>query len=594
MLNPYMNNPTNKEMVDRMLGIAYERVKKVHEHLDIITYIYEHYQELSDLLEGNTATLDALTEAITNVSNNGIFVGKDMGIVGQDDPDPAWTGESWIASLTKNWSYIPKIYEEIDNIRRNGIYIQDIITVAAIADAVSTTANLKTDIEKVNSQSLPIKICSANIENILILADKISELLALKDAIPNLSLIEDNLSALKRISQHVRSLSNLSENIDVINEALNDYQVFLDVLNNIDTIKEVAKHVKGLEFVETHGSELDTLVQKADTLEGLLKYVDDLSLISTHITDIHAAVDNLELIKKYSDLSDKIHALYDGLYPMEIPANVVLASGIPLQNMVDTIASGSKITLSEDLTESVTIPTGKTITIDLNGYTLTNTANKDTFTVEFGAILYLKGNGGTVDNTSNNRAALFNKGYAVIDNCILTKSTGEYYAILNHGRMVLNSGVTVRLKPTATSSCVVNGYYDYNNSTNERLGFKQNNGLAYPRLYINHGTYSGGLNTIKNDDGGQCFINGGEISNSNPQGCCVFNVHEMRINYTKVLATNAKAIYNRWYDDHIDRGQLNIYDGIFTGSVNQFDKSHGFIKIYGGTFDTDVSEFRES
>ena len=49
-----------------------------------------------------------------------------------------------------------------------------------------------------------------------------------------------------------------------------------------------------------------------------------------------------------------------------------------LQSKID--AGETTITLTKNVTESITIPKDKTVTLNLNGNTLTNEANKDTIT----------------------------------------------------------------------------------------------------------------------------------------------------------------------------------------------------------------------
>ena len=73
-------------------------------------------------------------------------------------------------------------------------------------------------------------------------------------------------------------------------------------------------------------------------------------------------------------------------------------------------ANGKTVTLLTDVTESVTIPEGTTITLDLGEFTLTNTDKQDTITNN--GTLTVTGNG-TVDNVSHAKTALQNNGTAV-------------------------------------------------------------------------------------------------------------------------------------------------------------------------------------
>ena len=68
--------------------------------------------------------------------------------------------------------------------------------------------------------------------------------------------------------------------------------------------------------------------------------------------------------------------------------------------------AADQVVLTSDVTESVTIPAGKSIQLNLNDHKITNTAGKHTITNN--GTLTIAGNG-TVDNVSHGRAALYNE-----------------------------------------------------------------------------------------------------------------------------------------------------------------------------------------
>lgn len=169
------------------------------------------------------------------------------------------------------------------------------------------------------------------------------------------------------------------------------------------------------------------------------------------------------------------------------------------------VAKGGDITLGADIEASIEIPAGVTIRLDLNGKTLTNEANKHTITNE--GTLTIKGDG-TVDNVSHAKAAVYNKqgATATLSGGKFTRSkeTGKsdsvsggnsYYNILNQGEMTINSGVEVS-QTGHFSSLIDNGWYNGS----------ENTAKINAKLTINGGTFSGGLNTIKNDDFGDLTI----------------------------------------------------------------------------------------
>ena len=73
-----------------------------------------------------------------------------------------------------------------------------------------------------------------------------------------------------------------------------------------------------------------------------------------------------------------------------------------LQDAIDAAQNGGTVKLLENVTESVTIPAGATVTLNLDGHKLTNVNDH---TIINNGTLTITGNG-TVDNISNARAAV--------------------------------------------------------------------------------------------------------------------------------------------------------------------------------------------
>ena len=92
-----------------------------------------------------------------------------------------------------------------------------------------------------------------------------------------------------------------------------------------------------------------------------------------------------------------------------------------LQSAINAVQTAGTVKLLENVTESVTIPAGATITLDLNGKTLVNSAVAQDNTVPDGERKHTITNngtltiedsvgGGVVDNVSHGRAAIYNNG----------------------------------------------------------------------------------------------------------------------------------------------------------------------------------------
>ena len=267
---------------------------------------------------------------------------------------------------------------------------------------------------------------------------------------------------------------------------------------------------------------------------------------------------------------------------------VALNNGIGYVSLQSAIVpTGVTITLLCDVTESVVIPEGKEVTIDLNGKTITNIDGQHTITNN--GTLTIAGEG-TVDNVSHGKAALYNNGVAVLNGGVYSRSleagtaTGangnSWYTIFNDGDLTVNAGVEVCQRKGGTnnfSSLVENGY----------------NKPA--TLTINGGTFTAGLNAVKNDSGtvtinDGTFLGGGDDAEQKS----VLNWDTLEIHggtFENVVQTWT------WTDSTTGEGShatTNISGGTFNGGVVA-ETYHGeeapapVVNITGGTFTGTVS-----
>ena len=285
-----------------------------------------------------------------------------------------------------------------------------------------------------------------------------------------------------------------------------------------------------------------------------------------------------------------------------LPVMAMAAEVTTAENLQAAVATDGEVTLGDNITASITIPAGKTVTLNLNGKTLMNEAGKDTIYVEMGGKLTIEGTG-TVDNVSHGRAAIFNNGTVILNGGTYTRSaeagTGKdpdsdhgnsWYTICNHGIMTVNANVTVTNTGTY-SSVFENGYQSYNGSK-ERQNYVAGTNNAAPELTINGGTFEGGKITIKNDDGGILKIGGGKFTNKGNR--VVFNANKAEINGGEFYCPatyfgNEIAVDTLHADGGQNAGQLNIYGGTFNGRITKNEGSN--VGISGGTFNTDVTPY---
>lgn len=160
-----------------------------------------------------------------------------------------------------------------------------------------------------------------------------------------------------------------------------------------------------------------------------------------------------------------------------------------------------QVVLTSDVTESVTIPAGKSIQLNLNDHKITNTAGKHTITNN--GTLTIAGNG-TVDNVSLGCAALYNEkdATAIVESGAFTRSQeagtpsgnggNSWYVVYNDGTLTFNGGT---VEATGKfSSLVVSG---------------QNNASAV--MTINNGNFNNDFIVIK-AEGGTTNITGGTFN----------------------------------------------------------------------------------
>ena len=256
------------------------------------------------------------------------------------------------------------------------------------------------------------------------------------------------------------------------------------------------------------------------------------------------------------------------------------------------------ITLIAETNEDVTIPAGKKVTLNLNGQKITN-VSEDTIKVEQGATLIIEGSG-TVDNVTHQKAAIYNNGAVILNGGSYTRSAeaststtdpngNSYYNILNHGIMVINKGVEVTSNGHF-SSLIDNGYYNYSESTNERVGYKVGVGQPKPSLTINGGTFSGGINTIKNDDNAELIINDGHFSNITQSAVQNNNVAEIHGGVFEADGHN--AIESRYFAGGKNAGTITVTDGEFNGNVTISQRAYA--SISGGIFTADLNSIIKS
>ncbi len=279
------------------------------------------------------------------------------------------------------------------------------------------------------------------------------------------------------------------------------------------------------------------------------------------------------------------------------------ADGDTLQSKIDQASENATIALDKAYTESITIPAGKTITLDLNGWTLTNAEGKHTITNK--GTLTIMGTG-TVDNVSHGKGAVYNDAGATCTilggNYTRSQENGQsdsdsggnsWYAIKNFGTMTIGqegaSNDAVKVSFTGKySSLVANGWQDGKTAGNTN---KESAHVQDAQLTIHSGTFTGGINTIKNDDYGNLTITGGVFENV---------AHYAVMNWNTASISGGTFHSDEWAvvncgnsNLSMDKGELTISGGSFSGTNGSVSRTTDAAapQITGGTFSSDVSAF---
>ena len=255
----------------------------------------------------------------------------------------------------------------------------------------------------------------------------------------------------------------------------------------------------------------------------------------------------------------------------------------------------NEIRLTANVTGDLVIPAGKTVTLDLNGHTLTA---KSSHAITNNGTLTVVGNG-VVDAVVHQKAAIYNNAgaTATLNGGTYTRSlenggSNSFYSIKNFGIMTINDGVSVNQGPDQNaqySSLVANGWQNAANAS--APGGEPDVPEGGAKMTINGGAFSGGLNTIKNDDCGTIEIKGGSFSNVAQSALLNWNNASVS---GGTFECGATAILNGQCNTApgFDDGKLVITGGTFTaptvldnmGAGYGEDFDSGSIEISGGAF----------
>lgn len=175
-----------------------------------------------------------------------------------------------------------------------------------------------------------------------------------------------------------------------------------------------------------------------------------------------------------------------------------------LQEAVNATKGDATIQMLKDVQEDVTIAEDDTVTIDLNGKTITNVSGH---TITNAGNLTVTGEG-TVDNVTHAKGALVNTGTVILKGGTFTRSAeasksptdnggNSWYVIDNQGKMTISDNAKIINK----------GYYsslirNMGSSAEKMASLEINGGKIEQKNFI----------AVKNDDFGKITVTGGTIT----------------------------------------------------------------------------------
>lgn len=257
----------------------------------------------------------------------------------------------------------------------------------------------------------------------------------------------------------------------------------------------------------------------------------------------------------------------------------VLSAHDSLSVAIAAAGEGQTVALLGNVTESVTIPEGKNVTLDLAGNTLTNTDGQHTVTVNEGATLTVtdssEGKTGVIDNVSHGRGALVNHGTVTVESGTLTRSKeagkspsdnggNSWYVIDNQGTMTFDGGAVTSTGKYSSLIRNLNG-----------------------TLTINDGEFKNGFIALKNDDGGTLEVKGGTVSSDDQ---AIQNWSSAEISGGTLNGSVIAWDYGEGGNSTMTISGNAVIDGDVK-AVNYLDAKQGpTVNITGGTITGEVSK----
>lgn len=340
---------TARRKTNELLGESYKVVKEVRDNLATIKAVYLEKDKITSYAE----SLQILIQALKN-RKEGLFIGHDMGTVGEEDAEVTFTGDNPISAITRNLEAIESIKNNIDAINNINNHLRDIKAIAlCLNDLLSYTEN-KDAVSTVAAISKSVKKLGEISDNLVALIKNMDVVINVSTNLDNLKSISEGIYAVKQVNTALNVINNLNDSLATI-RAVSAKTESIDVVATIaDKINIISE---ALTNIQTVAQMKDTLI-KVSQIEGF-DNVQDISNLSTQVT------------KNTND----IEALTNTTIP-ELREQINSGSNPDLTELTSTVnGHTTKITkLESDVTE-LKAGSGSGTEVDLTNYVTKNIFN---------------------------------------------------------------------------------------------------------------------------------------------------------------------------------------------------------------------------
>ena len=340
---------TARRKTDELLGESYRVVKEVRDNLATIKAVYLEKDKITSYAE----SLQVLVQALKS-KKEGLFIGHDMGTVGEEDAEVTFTGDNPISAITRNLEAIENIKNNIDAINNINNHLRDIKAIAlCLNDLLSYTEN-KDAVSTVAAISKSVKKLGEISDNLVALIKNMDVVINVSTNLDNLKSISEGIYAVKQVNTALNMINNLNDSlatIRAVSAKTESIDVVATVADKINIISEA------LTDIQTVAQMKDTLI-KVSQIEGF-DNIQDISNLSTQVT------------KNTND----IETLTNTTIP-ELREQINSGSSPDLTELTSTVnGHTTKITKLESDVAELKAGSGSGTEVDLTNYVTKNTFN---------------------------------------------------------------------------------------------------------------------------------------------------------------------------------------------------------------------------